>query len=80
MLIGPCNLSITMKRRPRRTEIENDQIRHVLAGLAYRGDRIRGEARVIAVCLEEDVVPKPHIGVVLNDENLFVGHGTTPPW
>jgi hypothetical protein len=50
----------------------------MLTGFAYGGRRIGGEEGIVVVGLEKNLIPEAHIGVVLDDKNLFVAHMYTP--
>jgi hypothetical protein len=50
----------------------------MLSCFAYRRQCIGGEDDIVVVGPEKDAIPETHIGVVLNDENLFVTHDRQP--
>jgi hypothetical protein len=56
------------------TEVQNNQIRQMLASPAYRGQCVGGKNGIVVVGLEKDVIPEAHIGIVLDDKNLLDTH------
>lgn len=57
-----------------KTQIQNDQVRLMLARLAHSRRLVRRKVGIVAVRFEKDVIPETHIGIILDDKNLLATH------
>ena len=70
----PLFWAVCLQARRLRSQKRSHTTKNRYKRLAYRRDCIDGEEGVVMVGREKDLVPETHIGVVLNDKNLFVTH------
>ena len=59
-------------------EVEKNDVGLLTAGLGDAGDAVDGEADIVVVRLEADVHGEAHLGVVVDDKDLLLGHGWEP--